>query len=203
MQPKFAVNRPDLSRLDELGVADNHAMQRPVKFLLPECQEFNQDGKLRRDVVVLPDKGLQQARVIRDMIEDARSGEPIAGKLLYEIRRRSACSDPFGSGHYFNLHASALAKAAIEESAKISPQAPAPISATSEPFLHSIRINLIQSCTRGLRKPCAVSYFRQWLFSREPIPHPAARENHPSSEYRSHLLGRPPPPQEYFAVRQQ
>jgi hypothetical protein len=118
MQPKFAVNRPDLSRLDELGVADNHAMQRPVKFLLPECQEFNQDGKLRRNVVVLPDKGLQQARVIRDMIEDARSGEAIAGKLLYEIRRRSACPDPFGSGHYFNLHAGAPAKAAIEESAK-------------------------------------------------------------------------------------
>jgi hypothetical protein len=85
MQPKFAVERFELGRLDELRMSHHHAVQRPVELFPPECQEFDQDRKLRGKVVVLPDIGLQQARIIRQMIENTRGGEPISRELLYEI----------------------------------------------------------------------------------------------------------------------
>src|ERR1700736_2894057 len=111
MQPKFAVERFNLGRLDELRMSHHHAMQRPIELFLPERQEFDQDRKIRRKVVVLPDIGLQQTRVIRQMIENTRGGKPISRELLDKIWRRLICFDPFGCGHYLNLRAGMSARA--------------------------------------------------------------------------------------------
>lgn len=86
MQPKFPVECLDLCRLDKLRVSHHHAMQRPVKLFAPEPQEFDQDRKLRRKVIILPDIGLQQARMIRHMIENMRGGKPVSRELLDKIR---------------------------------------------------------------------------------------------------------------------
>jgi hypothetical protein len=86
MQPEFAFERFDLGRLDQFRMSHHNAMQRPVELFPPERQEFDQDGKIRRKVVVLPDIGLQQARVIRQMIENTRGGKPISRELLDKIR---------------------------------------------------------------------------------------------------------------------
>src|SRR5438067_8609290 len=102
IQQKLTVECPDLGRLDELCMTDHHAMQRPIELLLPESQEFDQNRELRCNVVVLPDVGLQQARIVGQMIKNARGGEAIAGKLLNEIRRHFACFNSFGRGHCFN-----------------------------------------------------------------------------------------------------
>ena len=96
MQPEFAAERFDLGRLDQLrNVRYHHAMQRPVEHYPPERQDFDQDRKIRRKVVVVPNIGLQQARVIRQMIENTRGGKPISRELLDKIRRRLICLDPF------------------------------------------------------------------------------------------------------------
>ncbi len=88
MQPKFAIERFKLGRLDQLRMSHHDAMQRPVELFPPERQEFDQDRKIWRKVVVLPDIGLQQTRVIRQMIENSRGGKPISRELLDKIGRR-------------------------------------------------------------------------------------------------------------------
>ena len=85
MQPKFAVERFDLGRLDQLRISHHHAMQWPVQLFPPERQEFDQNRKIRRKVVVLPDIALQQTRMIRQMIENTRGGKPISRELLDKI----------------------------------------------------------------------------------------------------------------------
>ncbi len=60
MQPKLAVDRLELGRLDQLAMRHLHRMQRALQLLLPEGEEALQLGKLREQVVILPDVGLRQ-----------------------------------------------------------------------------------------------------------------------------------------------
>src|SRR5271165_1784986 len=87
MKAEFRTQRLDLGRLDELRMADYNAIQWPFELFLPECQELDQNRKFWRDIIVLPDIGLQQARMIWKMIKNLRRCKPVSGKLLDKIRR--------------------------------------------------------------------------------------------------------------------
>src|SRR5208283_3116345 len=107
MKAEFRAQRLDLGRLDELRMADHNAIQRPFKLFLPERQEFDQNRKIRRDIIVLPDIGLQQAGMIWQMIKNLRRCKPISGELLDKIRRWLVRLDPCVCGHSFNLRGNA------------------------------------------------------------------------------------------------
>jgi hypothetical protein len=84
MQPELGANHPAFGGADEPLVRDRHGVQRAVQFALPEIEEAEQLGELRRQIVLLPDKGLQQIRMIRIPIEDMGRGQAIAPELLLE-----------------------------------------------------------------------------------------------------------------------
>ena len=85
MQPEFAVDRLELGRLDQLAVRDLNRVQRPFELLLPELEESLQFGEFGKQVVVLPDIGLQQPVMVRAPVQDMRRRQPIAADLLPKI----------------------------------------------------------------------------------------------------------------------
>src|SRR6266571_2715143 len=87
MQPEHPVDRAQLGRLDQARMGDRHRVQRPVELLLPECEEALEDRKVRAQIVVLPDIGLQQPGMVGAAIEDAGGGQAVAGDLPPKIFR--------------------------------------------------------------------------------------------------------------------
>src|ERR1700751_4959765 len=85
MQPKHAVDGAQLGRLDQPGMRHGDREQRTVELLLPEGEEILQRRKFRKQIVVLPDVGLQQRGMIRHPIEDLRRRQPVTQDLLPEI----------------------------------------------------------------------------------------------------------------------
>jgi len=65
MEAENAIHRFDLGRLDEAGMRDCDRMQDTFERFLPEFQKRLQFGKIRAQVIVLPDVGLQQPRMVR------------------------------------------------------------------------------------------------------------------------------------------
>ena len=68
-------------RRQQLGAADADAEQPALDMGRPELQEPAQLRELRRHVVMLPDEGLQQARMVRQPVGDLGRGEPVAAQL--------------------------------------------------------------------------------------------------------------------------
>src|SRR6266568_3422427 len=101
MQPEYAVDRAYLRRANELRVRDRHGMQRPFEILAPECEELLKHRKLRPDVVLLPNVGLQQPWVIRATVEDPCGGEPITLELAAKILRNHRCPSIPGEHQFF------------------------------------------------------------------------------------------------------
>jgi hypothetical protein len=91
VQSELAIKGMDLCRFDELCMADEHTVQGPVEAFAPKPQKLEQGRKVRGEIVVLPDVGLEQARVVGQMIEDPRRGEPIACEVLDKIRGCASC----------------------------------------------------------------------------------------------------------------
>ncbi len=58
VEPKLAVDRADLGRLDQARVCHRNRVQRALELFQPEIEEFVQRGKPRTNVVVLPNVGL-------------------------------------------------------------------------------------------------------------------------------------------------
>src|SRR5581483_1347933 len=85
VQAEFAVDRAKLRRLDQLAVRDAHRVQRTFELFLPEGEEAMQLREFRKQVVVLPDVGLQQPAMIGAAIQDVRGGQTVATDLLAEI----------------------------------------------------------------------------------------------------------------------
>src|SRR6516164_6605863 len=92
VKQKFTIDCLDLGWFDQLRMADANAVERAVKALAPECQEFEQGRKFWRDIVILPDVGLQKSRMIGHAIEDFRCRKTIACELLQEILRNFTLS---------------------------------------------------------------------------------------------------------------
>jgi len=87
MQSKFPADRLKLRRLDQLGVRDANRMQRPLKLLLPEGQEALQLGKFGKQIVVLPNVGLQQPLMIGTPVQDVGGCQAKAFDLPAEVFR--------------------------------------------------------------------------------------------------------------------
>src|SRR5262249_45437030 len=88
VQAEFAPNRHDLGGLDQPRVRDRHRMQRSLELLQPEIEEFVEFRKVRAQIVLLPDVGLQKPGMIRPAIEDVGCGQSVALELATEIPRR-------------------------------------------------------------------------------------------------------------------
>src|SRR4051794_12920080 len=85
VQPELAVDRLQLSRLDQPGVGDQNRMQRAFQLLHPEREKALQLGKFREQVVVLPDERLQKPLVVGPAVENLRGGQAITGHLPLEV----------------------------------------------------------------------------------------------------------------------
>ena len=85
MQPEFSVDRPDLRRLDQPRVRHRHRVQRALELFQPEIEEFIELGKVRAEIVVLPDIGLQEPGMVRPPVEDVGGGQAVALELPAKI----------------------------------------------------------------------------------------------------------------------
>ena len=86
MEFKFAFDTAPFVRADQtlVGVADG--MQWSIEAGLPEVEELVHLGKVGRQIIVLPDIGLQNGFEVRNAIEDMRGGQSIAVELTFQIR---------------------------------------------------------------------------------------------------------------------
>ena len=71
----------DLAGLDDGGADDFYGVEFAFELGGPEVEEFAEDREGWGDVEVLPDIGLQKARVIGQVIEDFGGGEAIVLQL--------------------------------------------------------------------------------------------------------------------------
>src|SRR5215203_5444700 len=60
MQPEHAIHRAQLGGLDQLGMRHRHGEQWAIELLLPEGEKILERRKFWKQIVVLPDIGLQQ-----------------------------------------------------------------------------------------------------------------------------------------------
>src|SRR5262245_52819839 len=73
--PPCRADEPQLGGRDQAFMHDAHGVQRPVEIARPEVQESDEPREARRDIVILPDEGLQQVPIIRHAIHDLGGGE--------------------------------------------------------------------------------------------------------------------------------
>jgi len=70
VQQKLGVNIPDSDGLDKITACNPDRMNWSVQIGLPEIQKTVQEGKVRRNVNFLPDKGLQKVRIVGQQIDN-------------------------------------------------------------------------------------------------------------------------------------
>jgi hypothetical protein len=99
MQPEYAVDGAKLGWLNQPGMRHGHRVERSIEFFLPEGEEIRQRRKFRKQIVVLPDVGLEQRGMIRHPIEDLCRRQPVPQDLLPKI----LASNPNPRNHA-NLH---------------------------------------------------------------------------------------------------
>src|ERR1700730_13159255 len=85
METKHAIDGAQFGRLDQLGMRDADSEQRAFELLLPEGEKILQRRKIRKQIVILPDVGLQQRGMIRHPIQNLRRRQPVTQDLLPEI----------------------------------------------------------------------------------------------------------------------
>src|SRR4051794_30275429 len=66
-------------------MGDRDRMQGAGEFALPEIQKVDENRETGRQIIFLPDIGLQEARVIRHAVEDLGGRQPIALHLADEV----------------------------------------------------------------------------------------------------------------------
>ncbi len=93
VQPEHPVDRFQLGGLHQLGMRNCDGDQRPFQLGLPEGEKILQRRKVRKQIVVLPDIGLQQPTVIGTAVENFGRRQAITGELLLEVLRDSALAD--------------------------------------------------------------------------------------------------------------
>ncbi len=85
MEPEYTVHCLPFGRSDELIVGDTDRMERPLQFALPMLQEGGQPRKEWREIVFLPNKQLQQGRMVGNTVMDFRRGETVTVQANQEI----------------------------------------------------------------------------------------------------------------------
>lgn len=66
-------------------MGDPHRVQGPLELALPEIEEFVKAGKIGCQIVMLPDKKLQQRWLIRHPVVNFGRGQTIAADLTKEV----------------------------------------------------------------------------------------------------------------------
>lgn len=89
MQKHLSLQMFPVRRTKQLAVNIDHRMQRTVDLLLPELYEVVQHGEIWRDIIILPDKELQQMRMIRHVVEKLCRCQTVTGKLELKSRLRT------------------------------------------------------------------------------------------------------------------
>src|SRR5271166_2009402 len=87
VQAKFSADGLEFRWLSQICMGNRDGMQRTVEFARPEVQKFPQFGKVRMQVVKLPDKALQDARMIGHPIKNISGGQPKTFDLAAKIGR--------------------------------------------------------------------------------------------------------------------
>ena len=82
MKAEDAVRDPDAFLFGGLGVRDPDGVEGAVEVGPPKRQEFTQARKLRGNVELLPNEGLEKVRVIGHSIGDFGGCETIALQIL-------------------------------------------------------------------------------------------------------------------------
>src|SRR5690348_12499917 len=85
MQLELAVDGANLGRADQPCMRYGDRVQRPFKGLQPEIEKLVERRKRRAEIVILPDIGLQQPRMVGPPVEDVSRGQPVALELLAKI----------------------------------------------------------------------------------------------------------------------
>ena len=88
MQSELFINFAPLCGLDEPRMGDAHRMQGPIQTGPPEIQKAPQLGIMGMQVIPLPDKTLEQTRVIGQVVEDVCGRQAIALQLCAEVGGR-------------------------------------------------------------------------------------------------------------------
>jgi hypothetical protein len=85
VQSEFRTDRLEFRRLDEARMSHRHRMKQAVELARPEIEELFQLGEMRVKVVVLPDKVLKYAGMIRHAVKDTGSRQPKPFELTAEV----------------------------------------------------------------------------------------------------------------------
>ena len=85
IKPELTIYNLNFGRFYELLAYHPHMMDRAVQVASPKVQESMQLGKLRRDIVFLPDIALQKVPVIGHSVNDLCCGQTITEKLLLDV----------------------------------------------------------------------------------------------------------------------
>lgn len=86
MQPELAVDGSELRGLDQPRMGDHDGMQHTVELAGPKIQEFSQFGKMRMQIVPLPEKALQKTGKIRPVVKYVRGGQSETFALASKVR---------------------------------------------------------------------------------------------------------------------
>ena len=81
MQRQLMLDVPEAGRADAAALLDVHGVQLALNAVAPEFEKALQFRVIRRQVEFLPDEALQQGRMVGEMIDDLRRGEPVPFEL--------------------------------------------------------------------------------------------------------------------------
>jgi hypothetical protein len=90
-------------------VCDSDSVEWPVEAICPELKELSEFGKMRRQVIVLPNKGLQDCLVIGHSIKNFGCREAITLKLPIKCFRITHRRSPLHSETRCPSHKIAMA----------------------------------------------------------------------------------------------
>jgi hypothetical protein len=86
MQPEFRTAELDFGRFDQMGMTDPDTDKWAFQRLLPEMEKFPEDWKCRRHIIILPDKRLDEMRVVRKSVQNFGRCQSVAGQLPNKVR---------------------------------------------------------------------------------------------------------------------
>src|SRR5829696_3399703 len=85
VEPELAVDGPQVGWPEQGLVGDPHAVERTLEIGAPERQELVELGKARGQVILLPDKLLQDRAVVGHAVQNAGRGQAIALELTSKV----------------------------------------------------------------------------------------------------------------------
>src|ERR1043166_5748594 len=80
-----AIDGAKLGWLNQPGMRHDHRVEGAIELFLPKGEEILECREFRKQIVILPDIGLQQRGMIRHPIEDLCRGQPVPQDLLPKI----------------------------------------------------------------------------------------------------------------------